>query len=1443
MNSPSAIRALLSLSIFLLVVLGARAAGDATPAGAIGVLASDPSGTRLEVRSGEPRFLPVGAEKAEKGEKGEKGERGEKKNREQSPVRVEIDGFVAMSPPGAPDLPGQTVLVAIPAGSRADIRVAITDERTYPGIRVAPVPVPGPRPEGTELPTWIRQEDPTFYGETYPAERVSMSKPMQIGDLEVVGITVYPAVYDPAAAAVHIAGRIQVTVVTSGGTVLPEPVTSVFDVPGKEGRAAFALGHVVNRDAAQRFFKPRSEPPAPAVPVGPGGVGPGGVGPGGVGPGGVGPGGVGRGGGASFRSSSNWVKVFVGARGLVRLDGARLQVAGVNPSGIDPATLRLFWGGGLDPESGLSPRSPLSPQFMEECAIQVVGGGDGRFDLSDSILFLGQGASGWLDDFGSGAPYAIEFREHSKVDRGVYWLTWGGDFPGAPQRMATQPAPPDPLAPVANRGLARIHSERNQRYLADLYERGQYWERWWWQLLSAPDARVFYPVNPAKPDLTQLGSLRLRLWGYTSAAALPQHDHNARVWFNSVPILDPADGDSVFTWDGPDYPRPGFEYLTSGRQDVTSNQVTLRNGQNLVEVDILPGQLDQVMVAWFDLGYVRHLDLTGEPGAEVLPTGASGPATVEVTGAPNGARIFDVTNSRIPVELTGFEQIGSTVRFAANLDPAAPAKFLVGVSPSSPVAIEIDRSLSDLRNPAQSAWYVVIAHDSMIEEAIRLAEAHAQVPPPDGALPGVPIAVRASDVYDEFGWGLKSEVAIRNFIDYAFHSWAAGPAYVCLLGDASFDPKDIFGGGRRDTDLVPAPGYWNWIGGTYLGSDYLSDDFYVRTFGSALETPPDPATDLVIGRLPAGDIEEARIMVDEKSIPYLTVPEYGPWRQRVILAADDELAGQPPGTEWFHTHNTERIEAVLPPELEPVKVYLIHYPREPSGVKPAGRAAFIQAFDEGAAFVNYIGHGAPDVLAHEALFRVENVGQLQNGRRLPFFSTFSCTVNRFDQPGTEGIGEALVAHSGGGSVGSLGSTDLAFVFANQVLNEGTYTRFFNQGDFTRPQSLGNSAAQTKNLLAAAGDTAGARKYAFLGDPALGPTTPSFRLGVDFPAAGGGDTTRLVAGIPYDLTAAISAAEIPPPPWSAQVTANDSEESRLLPGTSPPDFYSVPASAFFRSTLDVEDDTLAARLVVPIDATQSLTPGRGVGEVRIYAVGQGGWDALGWKPIFLDVFNASSSEPEPVDAPQIVASFPGEAHTVAPGATLTIRIEDKSGINIVGNTPANSVFMRIDETRTVALNDIFAYEPGSATRGTVTYTLPGLETGPHVARIFASDNYLNRGEAELPFTVADGQAATIVRADLFPNPLRDGYGGTVISFELSEPAEVTVRIYAVSGKLVRSDFPGLQGEVGAGIQQIHWDGRDEDGDLVGNGVYLCSISARGRVSSTQASALLRALVSR
>ena len=83
---------------------------------------------------------------------------------------------------------------------------------------------------------------------------------------------------------------------------------------------------------------------------------------------------------------------------------------------------------------------------------------------------------------------------------------------------------------------------------------------------------------------------------------------------------------------------------------------------------------------------------------------------------------------------------------------------------------------------------------------------------------------------------------------------------------------------------------------------------------------------------------------------------------------------------------------------------------------------------------------------------------------------------------------------------------------------------------------------------------------------------------------------------------------------------------------------------------------------------------------------------------------------------------------------------------------------------------------------------------------------------------------------YPNPFNPE---TWIPYQLSDPAEVTVSIYSVDGKLVRT----LElGQMPAGVysdkgRAAHWDGRNAAGEPVASGVYFYTLKA-GEFSATR-----------
>ena len=95
-----------------------------------------------------------------------------------------------------------------------------------------------------------------------------------------------------------------------------------------------------------------------------------------------------------------------------------------------------------------------------------------------------------------------------------------------------------------------------------------------------------------------------------------------------------------------------------------------------------------------------------------------------------------------------------------------------------------------------------------------------------------------------------------------------------------------------------------------------------------------------------------------------------------------------------------------------------------------------------------------------------------------------------------------------------------------------------------------------------------------------------------------------------------------------------------------------------------------------------------------------------------------------------------------------------------------------------------------------------------------------------------QAAPVETALLanYPNPFNPE---TWIPYQLSEPAEVTLHIYAVDGRLIRTLALGHQS---AGMYQsktraAYWNGRNTQGESVASGIYFYTLSA-GDFTATQ-----------
>ncbi len=87
-------------------------------------------------------------------------------------------------------------------------------------------------------------------------------------------------------------------------------------------------------------------------------------------------------------------------------------------------------------------------------------------------------------------------------------------------------------------------------------------------------------------------------------------------------------------------------------------------------------------------------------------------------------------------------------------------------------------------------------------------------------------------------------------------------------------------------------------------------------------------------------------------------------------------------------------------------------------------------------------------------------------------------------------------------------------------------------------------------------------------------------------------------------------------------------------------------------------------------------------------------------------------------------------------------------------------------------------------------------------------------------------------NVYPNPFS---GTTSVVFQSPELASVTLEVYDVSGRLVKSQELGALPE---GQQTVLWDGSSSNGSNLANGVYIIRLACGFETSSTACVILLR-----
>jgi hypothetical protein len=875
--------------------------------------------------------------------------------------------------------------------------------------------------------------------------------------------------------------------------------------------------------------------------------------------------------------------------------------------------------------------------------------------------------------------------------------------------------------------------------------------------------------------------------------------------------------------------------------------VALRNGTNTLNVlntsSGVPGAGPSWAMDYFELFYRRRAEVGNEPLVWQIFVDEAADERWHYTFTDAGtalsnAYIYDLSDAWSPRRLVGASigGGGAALDWEVDVDAGVRREFALYTDAQIRTPLSLARrrprllkaEVASLDGGAGDGYDMVVLHPAIFTDA---AEELADLRRVDlGGLSAPRVtSVDLQDIYDQFGHGTKDPAAIRNYLKFLYE---VDPRllFAALLGDANRDARGVLPNSDPDRVPVYVQDYWPRTQEWGLQKiPFARDDWF-----GCLDDPPSGVTaqwldlpDIAVGRLPASTVAEMDRLVG-RIFDYETRPAPGTWRNTLLLAADDEvgLAG-PYYRESEHTSEAECLaQSLLPLSLDVEKVYLTEYPLV-DGAKPGGKQALRRGWSDGRLIVHYIGHGAPEQMADENLWRIEDVGSLTNADRLPLFLAFSCDVSIFDDPTKRSMAEALVLHEGGGSIASIAATQVTFIRPNENLTEAFYGRLLAGGtDLLRPGTklrranpLGLALMQAKWATPGSNDQfdqSNDAKYVLLGDPALRLQTPQEEASLS-----GALVEAIRSGREVEVTASLPGAFASSGNWYLEAKESaDSVTFVMARQPAPPAAplteedlpYVLDGSAFYRGQGSFSGGEFTTRLRTPT----FLRFGQN-GRVRVLM--ESGTEQFVGVAESVPVERASADSDDQT-GPAITLRFEGDARRVQPGSVLEAVIEDPSGINILGTVPANSILVEFDQRGVLTdVTDEFRLDEGSFTRGTLDVALPEtLEPGMHTLALSAGDMLSNRATVEIGFEVLASGDLDIGLHAPWPNPFADT---TRFIIEVIAPAttgsDIEIDIYTVDGRLVRTLRERI--DAGSGRLSLPWDGTDRRGDEVANGTYL------------------------
>ncbi len=1096
----------------------------------------------------------------------------------------------------------------------------------------------------------------------------------------------------------------------------------------------------------------------------------------------------------SILNQGTFYKFRTQKEGIHRIDVAFLQALGIDET-VATDNIRIYGNGGgtLEEEAG----KDYTDDLMENAISVNDQNGNGLFDGDDYVLFYGQAPHQWK---WNEASQRYDFQRHYYSDYTHYFLNV--DI-GSGKRINT-------FTPTAQANNTVEGFDDYAIHEIETWNIGESGRRWYGEVFDGvltQDLPTFsFPNIITDSEMIVAGRF---------AAKSVYTPSRFQVNVNGASLYSSYISTSGVRFEDP-----------KARSTIMVEK--LPASSDAVNVQINYTKSDVTAEGWLDylaLNVRRQLAFTGGQMSfrDMQSVGAGLQSEFRLAKA-SGASIWEITNPtdvrQIQATTTGSEQVftmpTTTLRQFIAFDGSQyyEPEAIGEIAPQNLHALDFPDML-------------IIAPEMFLSTANRLAnyrEEHSNLEV---------VVADIEHIYNEFSSGTPDITAIRNYVkmfyDRAESDVAKMPRYLLLVGDASYDYKNI---GRHLEDLNIIPSYQSLESvltiQTFCTDDYfalLDDGEGARMNANTL------GLDIALGRLPVSSLEEAEAVVD-KIIRYDSKEALGAWRNDIAFIADDEDGNLHFRQAERHANRLSKWEE----EYNYYKIYCDAYPQlsTPGGGRyPDVNDAIQSRVFSGSLIMNYVGHGGPSGWAEEEILSKAEIQKWDNENQLPLFITATCSFSKYDDPEETSAGEMLILKPDGGAGAIVTTVRLVLAGDNYDMNKAFLDRLFEPANEStgRMPTLGEAMRTAKNDAANTGINN--RKFTLLGDPAMKLAYPQHQV-----------VTKSIKLIntteEVDTIRALTTVEVTGEVRDFKGQLLDGFDGFVYPvvfdkalklstlgndQNSREEDFELQNNVIFKGKASVKNGTFRFSFIVPKDISYQY----GTGRISYYAE-NGVTDAHGYTEEIIiggieDGLSGDGKGP-------IIDIFMNNDKFVFGGLTnanpvLIVRLQDEDGINTVGNGVGHDLTAKLDgdNFNVLVLNEYYKSEVDNFRKGEVQYPLSDLEPGEHSIEVKAWDVHNKSGTGYTEFVVAETAELALRNVMNYPNPFFDK---TAFWFEhnrVGEEITVTVQIMSLSGRVIKTIREQFVAD-GFRVDHLEWDGLDEFGEPIGRGTYIYRVSVIG-----------------